>query len=125
MVLTVLIVEDYEDTRELLEMVFTSAGHTVVSAGDGEAAVRMALAHRPDVILMDLSLPLCDGLQAARRIRQLGGLGRVPILAHTARADRLPEGDHPFAGVLSKPCAPQVVLAAVEAQAPAFSMSAA
>jgi CheY-like chemotaxis protein len=118
MVLTVLVVEDYEDTRQLLELIFTCAGHTVLSAGDGETAVRMAQAHHPDVILMDLSLPVCDGLQAARRIKRLNGLANVPIVAHTAKAD--PLTDHPFAWVLSKPCPPEVVLAAVEAQAPAY-----
>lgn len=123
MMLTVLIVEDYEDTRELLELFLSSAGHKVVSAGDGEAAVSMAQVHQPDVILMDLGLPLCDGLQAARRIRRIRGLGTVPILAHTAKADPL-HGDHPFAGVLAKPCPPDAVLAAIEAQVPACSLAA-
>jgi two-component system, cell cycle response regulator DivK len=118
MALTVLIVEDYEDTRALLELIFGCAGHTVVSAADGEAAVRMARAHRPDVILMDLSLPLCGGLEAARRIQRIASLSAIPIVAHTAKPDSLDAVDHPFVRVLAKPCPPDVVLAAVEAQAP-------
>ena len=117
MVLTVLVVEDYEDPRQLLELIFTCAGHNVLSAGDGETAVRMAQAHRPDVILMDLSLQVCDGLQAARRIKGLNGLNGIPIVAHTAKAE--PLADHPFVRVLSKPCPPDVVLAIVEAEAAA------
>ena len=123
--MTVLIVEDYEDTRDLLELIFASAGHNVISAGDGHAAVRMAQTYRPDVILMDLGLPLCDGLQAARRIKLLRGLAQVPILAHTARTDTVHVPGGPFAGVLFKPCAPEAVLAAAEAQAAACALTAA
>lgn len=114
--MTVLIVEDYDDTREMLEVIFTLAGHTVVSAADGESAVRLAHTERPDAIVMDLSLPLCDGMTAARRIHALPSLRHVPIVAHTAKAEPL-QGDHPFVAVLGKPCAPDVLVATIEAHA--------
>jgi two-component system, cell cycle response regulator DivK len=120
--MTVLIVEDYDDTRELLDMIFSLAGHTVVQAADGEAAVRLAEQHRPAVIVMDLSLPICDGLTAARRIKAVPSLRHVPILAHTAKTDPL-EAGHPFVAVLTKPCRPDVLLAAVEAHAVALPLA--
>jgi len=66
--------------RRLLEM----AGYRVVEASDGEEAVKLALRERPELILMDLSLPKLDGLAAARRIRRQRGFGRVPIVAVSA-----------------------------------------
>ena len=66
--------------RRLLEM----AGYRVVEASDGEEAVNVALQQRPELILMDLSLPKLDGLAATRRIRRQRGFGRVPIVAVSA-----------------------------------------
>ncbi len=66
--------------RRLLEM----AGYRVVEASDGEEAVELALQERPELILMDLSLPKLDGLAATRRIRRQKGFGRVPIVAVSA-----------------------------------------
>jgi len=66
--------------RRLLEM----AGYRVVEASDGEEAVKLALQERPELILMDLSLPKLDGLAATRRIRSQRGFGRVPIVAVSA-----------------------------------------
>jgi CheY-like chemotaxis protein len=76
----VLLVEDHEDTRELLRFVAEARGCRVVEAVDGEEAVRMALISNPDVILMDTNLPRVDGLTATQRIRQLDGLTDVPII---------------------------------------------
>ena len=66
--------------RRLLEM----AGYEVLEATDGEQAIRLAASKRPAVILMDLSLPKLDGLEATRRIREKRGLKRVPIVAVSA-----------------------------------------
>jgi CheY-like chemotaxis protein len=114
--MTVLIVEDYDDTREMLDLVFSLAGHTVLQAADGEAAVRVAEQHRPDAIVMDLSLPLCDGITAARRIKAIPTLRQVAIVAHTARTEPL-EAGHPFAAMVSKPSRPDLLVATVEAHA--------
>jgi len=66
--------------RKLLEM----AGHRVLEATDGEQAVKLALEMRPALILMDLSLPKLDGLEATKKIRKHKGFGKVPIVAVSA-----------------------------------------
>ena len=66
----VLIVEDHEDTREMLRTILEMKGCQVIEAGDGLEAVEQARRERPELILMDGSLPLLDGLQATRRIRE-------------------------------------------------------
>lgn len=79
-----LVVEDFEDSRFMMRRLLEMAGHQVVEASDGEQAVKLALQERPALILMDLSLPKLDGLEATRRIRELRGLGTVPIVAVSA-----------------------------------------
>ena len=76
----VLVVENHEDTRFMLEYLLGIRGCLVVMAVDGEDAVRMAEIKRPDLILMDASLPRLDGLAATRRIRELATLHEVPII---------------------------------------------
>jgi DNA-binding response OmpR family regulator len=76
----VLVVEDHDDTRFMLTYLLEIRGYRVVLAEDGESAVRMAEQTRPDLILMDASLPRLDGLAATRRIRSLAALARVPII---------------------------------------------
>src|SRR5918998_2323864 len=82
--LTVLVVEDFADNRFMMRRLLEMSGYQVVEAVDGKEAVDMAESSRPDLILMDLSLPRLDGLDATRRIRQLDGLRRVPIVAVSA-----------------------------------------
>ena len=81
---TVLVVEDFEDNRFMLRRLLEMSGYHVVEAVNGEQAVETAAEVRPDLILMDLSLPKLDGLAATRRIRQQDGLARVPIVAVSA-----------------------------------------
>ena len=81
---TVLVVEDFEDNRFMMRRLLEMSGYRVVEAVNGEQAVEAAVRERPDLILMDLSLPKLDGLAATRRIRQQDGLGRVPIVAVSA-----------------------------------------
>lgn len=81
---TLLLVEDNEMNRDVLGRLLARRGYRVVAAEDGEAAVRMALAEPPDLILMDISLPGVDGYEATRRIRASGST--VPIIALTAHA---------------------------------------
>ena len=83
-VATVLLVEDTEDNRQMMRRLLELSGFKVVEATNGKEAVELAAEVEPDVILMDLSLPLVDGLAATRRIRQLPGLERVPIIAVSA-----------------------------------------
>lgn len=81
---TVLVVEDFADNRFMMRKLLEMSGYQVVEAVDGKEAVEVAESVRPDLILMDLSLPRLDGLDATRRIRELDGLGRVPIVAVSA-----------------------------------------
>jgi CheY-like chemotaxis protein len=81
---TVLLVEDTEDNRMMMRQLLEMSGYLVAEATNGEEAVNVALQERPHVILMDLSLPLTDGLAATRRIRSLPGLRSVPIIAVSA-----------------------------------------
>ena len=81
---TVLVVEDFEDNRFMMRRLLEMSGYRVVEAVNGEQAVEVAATERPDLILMDLSLPKLDGLAATRRIRQSNGLAEVPIVAVSA-----------------------------------------
>ena len=81
---TVLVVEDFEDNRFMMRRLLEMSGYHVVEAVNGKQAVEMARSEHPAIILMDLSLPMLDGLAATRRIREQNGLGRVPIVAVSA-----------------------------------------
>ena len=81
---TVLLVEDTEDNRFMMRRLLEMAGYKVVEATNGEEAVTLAQSARPDLILMDLSLPVIDGLAATRAIRKLDGFGKIPIIAVSA-----------------------------------------
>ena len=79
----VLIVEDYEDTREMMKTLIESLGYDVIEAIDGYEALEKAKALLPDLILMDLMMPVMDGFEAAQFIREYGRLHKVPIFAVT------------------------------------------
>ena len=81
---TILIAEDYADTRNFIKFVLESEGYKVVEATNGNEAVNKFKKVRPDLILMDVSLPLMDGLAAARIIRKFEGAAKMPIIAVTA-----------------------------------------
>jgi CheY-like chemotaxis protein len=81
---TVLVVEDFEDNRFMMRRLLEMSGYRVVEAVNGKQAVEAAGAESPDIILMDLSLPMLDGLAATRKIREQGGTTRVPIIAVSA-----------------------------------------
>ena len=80
----VLLVEDTEDNRLMMRRLLELSGYRVSEAVNGVEAVKAAERETPNVILMDLSLPIVDGLTATRRIRQLPDLGEVPIIAVSA-----------------------------------------
>ena len=81
---TVLVVEDDRDIRELLRWTLEVAGYQVIEAENGADGIAAARQYEPDAILMDMSMPLMDGCQSTRRIRQNPRLARVPIIACTA-----------------------------------------
>ncbi|HEX7316943.1 MAG TPA: response regulator [Pyrinomonadaceae bacterium] len=81
---TVLLAEDQEDTRHVLSLELQHRGCRVLTAADGREAVETALVAHPDLILMDLNMPLLDGLAATEQIRAHSELDSVPIIAVTA-----------------------------------------
>jgi two-component system, cell cycle response regulator DivK len=80
----VLIVEDYEDSRSFMKFLVESYGHQVIEAKDGIEAVDLFKLHKPDLVLMDMSLPTVDGLIATKFIREFNGSKHIPIIAVTA-----------------------------------------
>jgi len=80
----ILLVEDTEDNRVMMRRLLEMSGYAVTEAVNGMEAVAHAASEEPEVILMDLSLPLVDGLAATRKIRQMPGLKGVPIIAVSA-----------------------------------------
>jgi CheY-like chemotaxis protein len=81
---TVLLVEDSDDNRLMMRRLLEMAGYRVVEARNGEEAIEIAQAEMPKLILMDLSLPIIDGLAATRLIRKLPGFELTPIIAVSA-----------------------------------------
>ena len=82
----ILYVEDNDDNIYMLRNRLTRAGFTVVIATDGAQGVALAASEQPDLVLMDLSLPVLDGWEAARRIKTAPETSRIPIIALTAHA---------------------------------------
>jgi two-component system, cell cycle response regulator DivK len=83
---TILVVEDQEDNRQILRDLLGSAGFRMVEANDGVQALTAARSQRPDLILMDIQLPLVDGYQATRSIKRDPELKHIPIIAVTSYA---------------------------------------
>ncbi|HLL77792.1 MAG TPA: response regulator [Pyrinomonadaceae bacterium] len=81
----VLIVEDFDDTRELLRMMVEMKGCVVAEATNGQEAVEMAASEHPDLILMDLNLPVLDGWEATRRIKAGRETSDIPVVAISAQ----------------------------------------
>jgi CheY-like chemotaxis protein len=84
---TVLIVEDSDDARYFMRLALEQLGYLIIEAENGAKAVEMAVNERPDIILMDLSLPIMDGLAATEKIRATDGLSAIPIVAVTAHQE--------------------------------------
>jgi two-component system, cell cycle response regulator DivK len=82
--LTVMVVEDYDDTRLMVRQVLERQGYRVREAMNGMEAVELARREHPDLILMDINLPLIDGVNATRRIGEIEGMSDVPIVALSA-----------------------------------------
>ena len=115
---TILIIEDYSDTRELLATMLRSNGYNVVEAEDGIEGILKAGWLYPDLILMDLSLPEMDGVEAAARIHAQSKLSRIPIFVVSAYLTEAVERDVREAGcaeVFAKPFEPALLLAKIKA----------
>ena len=83
---SILLVEDTEVNRDMLVRRLRRAGHQVTTAGDGEAALEAMREQHPDVVLMDMNLPIKDGWTACREAQQDPALSAIPIIALTAHA---------------------------------------
>ncbi|HYO92471.1 MAG TPA: response regulator, partial [Pyrinomonadaceae bacterium] len=102
----ILIVDDLVDNLTLLSLDLQQQGYRVVTASDGEQAVRVASLTRPDIILMDIAMPGSDGLEATRRLRADVTMEKIPIVALTAYDTggfRRAAADAGFDGYLTKP----------------------
>jgi two-component system, cell cycle response regulator DivK len=113
----VLVVDDYQDTREIVREVLCDAGYEVLEADNGKEALATANVRVPDLILLDLSLPGLDGWQVAQRLRANPRTSAVPIIALTAHSASLEHDRALTAGcsaVVVKPCYPDDIVAAVQ-----------
>lgn len=102
----ILVAEDNPVNRELLRELLEARGYSVVEACDGEEVLRAAEKNHPDVLLLDLGMPVLDGFATVRRIRENPRFAKLPVLAVTAyamRGDREKILDSGFDGYLSKP----------------------
>jgi two-component system cell cycle response regulator DivK len=80
----ILIVEDNEKNMKLVRDILQHKGYQTLEAATGEEGVRLAIEHKPDLVLMDIQLPDIDGITALRRIREDKSLDRIPVLAVSA-----------------------------------------
>ncbi len=81
-----LLVEDNEMNRDMLARRLEKRGYTVVIAVDGQSGVNLARSEKPDLILMDMSLPIIDGWEASRQLKADAAVATIPIIALTAHA---------------------------------------
>jgi two-component system, cell cycle response regulator DivK len=109
----ILVVEDQEDNRQILRDLLTHAGYEVIEIDNGEEAFPAAVKHRPDVILMDIQLPLLDGYEATKRIKADPTLRHIPIIVVTSYALSGDEAKARTAGCdayVAKPFSPRALL---------------
>jgi len=116
----ILVVDDYEDNRQMYGELLAFAGYEVAEARDGAEAIAMAHRTSPDLNIMDLSLPVIDGWEATRRLKADERTRLIPVLALTGHA---PEGlvghsesarDAGCDGFLAKPCSPERLLEVIQ-----------
>jgi CheY-like chemotaxis protein len=111
----VLVVDDVEELRELVAVVLRRAGFVVRTAANGAAALIAAHEMQPAVIVMDVTMPVLDGVEATRLIKAIDTIRHAKVIAHTADPS-IPDALVPrlFAAVVPKPSSPDAVLAAVQ-----------
>lgn len=112
----ILLVEDHEDNRNIYRTILEHFGFKVTLAADGQEGVRLAREGGPDLILLDIDIPVLDGLEVARKLKGSSATARIPIVALTAYSqpeDRERAQAAGFDGYLAKPVSPRRVLAEV------------
>jgi two-component system, cell cycle response regulator DivK len=113
----ILVVEDHEDNRRILRDLLTSVGYEVIEALDGAQGVSIASTRQPDLILMDIQLPVFDGYETVRRIKADPAAAGIPIIAVTSFAlsgDDVKAYEVGCAGYITKPYSPRQLLAQVQ-----------
>jgi two-component system cell cycle response regulator DivK len=118
----VLIVEDQEDNRAILRDLLSTSGYELIEATNGEEGVALAESKRPDLILMDVQLPIMDGYEATRRIKGNVELKSIPVIAVTSYALSGDEAKAQAAGCdgyVAKPFSPRQLLAKIREYLPA------
>jgi two-component system cell cycle response regulator DivK len=113
----ILVIEDQEDNRQILRDLLGNAGFDMIEAADGQEGVAAANKERPDLILMDIQLPIMDGYEATRRIKANPELKAIPIIAVTSYALSGDEAKAMAAGCdayVTKPYSPRQLLAKVK-----------
>ena len=80
----ILVAEDQPDIREMMRIFLEMEDYSVIEARNGDEAVTRALEHKPDLVLMDIAMPVVNGIEAARMIRELPEVASVPIVAVSA-----------------------------------------
>jgi two-component system cell cycle response regulator DivK len=113
----ILVIEDQEDNRQILRDLLGTAGFDMIEAADGQEGVAAATKERPDLILMDIQLPIMDGYEATRRIKAIPELKAIPIIAVTSYALSGDEAKAMAAGCdayVTKPYSPRQLLAKVK-----------
>jgi CheY-like chemotaxis protein len=114
---TVLLVEDNDDNLRIYSTILTYSGYRVLEATDGEAGLASARDNRPDLILMDVSIPKIDGWELTKILKADPATASIPVVALTAHAlasDRERADAIGFDGYIAKPAEPRLVLAEVQ-----------
>lgn len=114
---SILLVEDNADNRLIYRTVLEHVGYSVLEAADGERALHLAREERPDLILMDVSIPKIDGYTATRELKADPATAHIPIIALTAHAlaeDEQRARDAGCDGYIAKPAEPKAVLRHVQ-----------
>jgi two-component system cell cycle response regulator DivK len=117
----ILVVEDQDDNRQILRDLLTNAGFEMTEAVNGEEALAEVAKRRPDLILMDIQLPVMDGYEATRRIRTHPDLKSVPIIAVTSYAlagDETKALDAGCDAYVTKPFSPRQLLTKIREYLP-------
>ena len=113
----ILMVEDTEDNRQIIRDLIATTDYDLIEAADGASGLATAAAEKPDLILMDIQLPVMDGYEATRRIKAEPTLRHIPIIAVTSYALSGDEGKAFSAGCdayIAKPFSPRQLLAKIQ-----------
>jgi two-component system, cell cycle response regulator DivK len=112
----ILMVEDTEDNRQIIRDLVSAVGYELIEAADGAEGLAMAEKERPDLILMDIQLPIMDGYETTRRIKANPALKHIPVIAVTSYALSGDEAKTRAAGCdayVAKPFSPRQLLAKI------------